>query len=376
MANAQAALKSRVQAFDWLRGLAVVFMIQCHALGLLTPDLQVSPVARFLRRLDGLVAPAFIFSAGFSLALVQVRGAATGPRWVRALKTLRRLLEVFLVAELVNWAWFPVWSEPHWLMRIDILHCIAISLVLALPLMSLLARQPKVLRWVALSAAAAVFFVSPYMESGWGALDWLLDSTPNACGKDCSATFPLFPWAGYVYLGASAGATAASGDLRTLLRWLGGIGLVSAALWTFSDQVKGLYPPHNYWVTDPANAGWRMTLVIAVLLGLLALEYRVPKAAGSAPLRLFNVYGTSSMASYFWHEMLLFFRMPLAYLIPWGFSITGTWGNKCGWAGYWALVLVLWSATFGLAWLTDRIYKRLDAKLPSLPVPQRLPPGT
>jgi hypothetical protein len=65
--------------------------------------------------------------------------------------------------------------------------------------------------------------------------------------------------------------------------------------------------------------------------------------------------------------MLLFFRMPLAYLIPWGFSTMGQWGGKTGWPGYWALVLALWSATWGLAWLTDRIYKRVDAKLPSLP---------
>ena len=84
---------ARVQAFDWLRGLAVAVMIQCHAMVLLLPALKEDPLFHWLVRLDGLVAPSFVFSAGFSLALVQVRGASGGARGVRVRKTLRRLGE-------------------------------------------------------------------------------------------------------------------------------------------------------------------------------------------------------------------------------------------------------------------------------------------
>ena len=104
---------ARVQAFDWLRGLAVLVMIQCHAMVLLHPALKDDPLFRVLARLDGLVAPAFTFSAGFSLALVQVRGATSGARATRVLKTLRRLGEVLAVATLVNWMWFPIFREPR-----------------------------------------------------------------------------------------------------------------------------------------------------------------------------------------------------------------------------------------------------------------------
>src|ERR671936_776509 len=163
---------SRILAFDWLRGIAVIVMIQTHAL---------------------------IFSAGFSLALVQVRGAAQGARWPRVRRTLRRLGEVLLVATLVNWMWFPLLREPRWIFRIDILHCIGLSLLIALPILAAFAPRPLVLRWIALALAAAAFGLSPLAEHVRGPLASLANGSTGS-------VFPLLPWAGYVYLGASAGA--------------------------------------------------------------------------------------------------------------------------------------------------------------------------
>src|SRR5947208_15853916 len=95
-------------------------MIQTHALTLLRPELRSGPLWTRLQWIDGLVAPAFIFSAGFSLGLVQVRGAAAGARWPRGRKTLRRLGEVLLVANVVRWVWFPVMRERCWLLWLDV----------------------------------------------------------------------------------------------------------------------------------------------------------------------------------------------------------------------------------------------------------------
>src|SRR6202048_4331511 len=100
----------RVRAIDWLRGLAVLLMIQTHALGLLRPELRGGAAFNELQWLDGLVAPAFILAAGFSLALTQVRAAAAGgsadARRRRMLKTLRRIGEVLLVGTPLHWVWF------------------------------------------------------------------------------------------------------------------------------------------------------------------------------------------------------------------------------------------------------------------------------
>ena len=54
----------RIRAIDWLRGLAVLFMIQTHALGLLQPALREGSAFAALQWVDGLVAPAFILAAG------------------------------------------------------------------------------------------------------------------------------------------------------------------------------------------------------------------------------------------------------------------------------------------------------------------------
>src|SRR2546430_151864 len=116
------AQATRILAFDWLRGIAVVVMIQTHALTLLRPELR------------------------------------TGPLWSRLL----------------------------------------------------------VLRWVALGLALLVFGLSPFAECVHGPLAALTNGSTGS-------VFPLMPWAGYVYLGASAGATAAAGDVRALARWIVGL---------------------------------------------------------------------------------------------------------------------------------------------------------
>ena len=343
------SVAARVQAFDWLRGLAVLFMIQCHAMVLLLPSFKDEPLFRTLVRLDGLVAPAFIFSAGFSLALVQVRGAGgTGPRWPRIRKTLRRIGEVLAVATLVNWMWFPIFREPKWLLRLDILHCIGLSLLLALPVLVLLAPRPRVLRWVALGLAAATFGISPLLEQAPG-LDWLLNTSTGS-------VFGLLPWAGYVYLGASAGATAGLGDLWALVRWLAMIGLAGAAIWIATPWFKELYPPHNFWVTNPANCAQRWTVIMGALLALLWFEQKGGKLSKSAPVAFITAFGSSSMAAYFFHEALLYYRLPLV-----GFSFNAWWGQSCGWPKYWALTALLISCTYVLVRVTDKVYRRIDA---------------
>jgi len=342
---------ARVQAFDWLRGLAVLFMIQCHAMVLLLPDLKDQPLFRTLVRLDGLVAPAFIFSAGFSLALVQVRGAASGgPRWPRVRKTLRRIGEVLAVATLVNWMWFPIFREPKWLLRLDILHCIGLSLLLALPLLVLLAPRPRVLRWVTLALAALTFGLSPLLEHA-PPLDWLLNNNGGS-------VFGLLPWAGYVYLGASAGATAGLGQLWALVRWLAMIGLAGAAIWIATPWFRDLYPPHQFWVTNPANCAQRWTVIMGVLLLLLWFEQKGAGLVKSAPVRFVSAFGGTSMAAYFFHEALLYFRLPLV-----GFSFNAWWGKSCDWPKYWALTALLIGITYLLVLLTDRVYRKVDAKL-------------
>ena len=102
---------------------------------------------------------------------------------------------------------------------------------------------------------------------------------------------------------------------------------------------------------------------MAVLLLLLAIEARVPAGQRrSAPVRLLELFGTSSLAAYFWHEMLIYYEVR-------GVSLVRLAGGRCGWAGFAGLVVLLVAATAVLSWLTDRIYRRIDRRPAPRPVP-------
>jgi uncharacterized membrane protein len=338
---------TRIRAIDWLRGLAVLLMIQTHALALLRPELRSGPLFDSLQWVDGLVAPAFIFAAGFSMALTQVRAAsapaAAEERRRRMLRTVRRLAEVLLVGILVNWMWFPIFRQPRWIVRMDILPCIGLSLLLALPILFALAPYPRGLRWASLLLAAAVFGVSPLAEPLGAPWNRFLNQHGDA-------VFPLLPWAGYVYLGAATGSATAEQGRRGAAVWLAALAAAGIAVWWLTPWFAALYPPHEFWVMNPANAARRWTQVSLAALVLLVVEQRMPGSwRESPPLRFVEVFGTSSLAGYFFHEMLLFFRI-------FGFSFEAGWGKSCSWPQYGVLTILVAACTFVLTWLTARVY--------------------
>jgi uncharacterized membrane protein len=351
----------RIRAIDWLRGLAVLFMIQTHALGLLRPALRAGSAFAALQWMDGLVAPAFILAAGFSMALTQVRAAA-GPgaadaRRRRMRRTLRRLGEVLLVGVLVNWMWFPILREPRWIVRMDILPCIGISLLIALPILFALAPRPAALRWTALLLAALAFGLAPLAESLGPPWDRFLNQRADA-------VFPLLPWAGYVYLGAAVGSAAAEKGARGAALWLAGLAGAGILTWVATPWFAAAYPPHHFWVTNPANSARRWTQVCLLALVLLGLEQRVQGSwRESLPVRFVEVFGMSSLAGYFFHQALLFYRV-------FGFSFQSRWGESCSWPKYAALVGLLIACTFALTWLTDRVYQRVDRRLAETRTPE------
>jgi uncharacterized membrane protein len=356
---------ARVKAFDWLRGLAVLVMIECHAMVLLRKELLASRPAAWMDWLNGLVAPSFIFAAGFSLALTQVRTASSGaPRRARLLRTLRRIAEVLAVGTLINWVWFPISVEPRWLLRVDILQCIGVSLLFALPLFAALARRPQALVAASLGVAGVLFFVAPFADGYRGPMqDWINKTGP------WQTVFPLLPWAGWIFLGGALGALAAAASLSAVRRLLLGLALASLGVWLLGPLWLRLYPPHAFWLTDPANSAQRCFFVALLLLGLLALEARATASSrASFPVRFVEVFGTSSLAAYFFHQMLLYYQVR-------GVSLAGVAGGRCGWLGYAALTTAVVATTAALAAVTDRLYRWLDGPRGAAPMtPPRVAP--
>lgn len=340
-APAAVAGPERVRAVDWLRGLAVLFMVQCHSLDLLLPELRRSEAARRLLQVDGLVAPAFLFAAGFALALLQVRSAAAGGQRERLGRAVQRVGVVLGAAAFMNFLWFhpKLLREPWWLVRLDILLCAGVALVAVLPVSAGLAARPRVLRGVALGLALTVFGLSPFGEGTQGAWAWVLR-------KSADTPFPVVPWLGYGWLGAYAGAVAGEEGRRGLVRalWLlMGLGLAG---WFAAEPLRELYPEHRFYVTNPSNAATRWLWVCALLRVLLAVEERLGARAPASPVRRFvERFSACSLSAYVFHQVLLYY--PLL-----GFSFQAAWGGRSGWGQYVLLTGLLVALTYGLclAW--------------------------
>lgn len=354
----------RIQAFDWLRGVAVLVMIQTHCLGLLLPSLAGTPFHVQLVAIDGLVAPSFIFSAGFALALVQVRAARAGKREGQVKKSAKRITEVLLVASLINAIWFPFLREPKWFLRIDILHCIAISLFALLPLLATLAAKPKVLRWVTLGVALAIFGVSPLGEQVTGFPSLFLNTNFGWLDDTTGASFPLLPWSGYVFLGASFGATVGGMQReRELWAWLGLLIGLGGLMWWQSKVFNDLYPTHHFWVTNPANAAHRWTRVLVLVALFRLLERRWPPLAKTKPFTWLAAFGGASLSAYFFHEMWLFQRHIGVF--------SKFFREKADWPLFWGLVTALITLTWISVKLWDRVEPKLRARLTSSATPPR-----
>jgi uncharacterized membrane protein len=328
-------------------------MIQTHALALLRPDLLASPVAHRLDWIDGLVAPSFILTSGFALALVQVRAAHGGHRLRRTLKNLRRIGEVLLVACYMVTLWFPIAVEPRWLWRIDILQCIGLSLLAALPLFALLAGRPRLLAGICAALGIGALVGTPLVwRASTGFAAQLFSS------NDGGTPFPLFPWAGYIFLGGSLGALAARGKLRDLVLAVVALGVLGAALIPLGARLAALRPGWQWWVTE--NHGQRVLVVSALILLFLAAERWLPETVRRGRVvRFFDVFGTSSLAAYFGHEVMLFKNV-------FGVCFHTLWGKNADWAQYWMLVAALIALTLVFTWIVAYLYDHAGGWLRAL----------
>jgi uncharacterized membrane protein len=182
---------SRFDAIDVARGVAVAAMVVYHFgwdlsfLRLIATDLIRDPAWRWFAR--G-IAGSFLALAGIGLALAHAQG-------FRPHSFLRRLAKIAGAAALVSVATYFVFPESY--IFFGILHCIAVSSVLALPFL----RAPI---WTAAVAAAICFTApliarSPFWDHDW--LDWLGLGAQEPFTNDY---VPIFPWFGLVLLGLAA----------------------------------------------------------------------------------------------------------------------------------------------------------------------------
>src|SRR6476661_6212918 len=124
----------RFPFLDWMRGLAVVLMIQCHTFNSFARmDVRDGGPYVLSQFIGGMAAPLFLFMAGMTLAFhmesVARRVATPVARWWAALRRGAYVLGIaylFRASNVVASLPRPDWHE---LTKVDILNCMGLAML-------------------------------------------------------------------------------------------------------------------------------------------------------------------------------------------------------------------------------------------------------
>jgi uncharacterized membrane protein len=201
-ASGTPAVSTRIVAIDALRGLAIIAMIAYHIafdlnwFGIFSADFNREPLWLTLR---ALIVSSFLVLVGIGLVLAQRADTTPARFW-------RRIALIAFCAALVSAVSYVVF--PRSFVTFGILHCIALSSVLAWPLV----RIP----WAALviglvAIALGLQLQVPAFDSAW--LNWVGLMTHKPATEDY---VPLLPWFGVVCVGVTVGNVLAARNFSPL----------------------------------------------------------------------------------------------------------------------------------------------------------------
>lgn len=202
-------MKSRLIFVDLLRGWATIVMIEVHVFNaFILPPLKSTDWYGLLNYINGIVAPTFIFVAGFVFVYVSERKIDDFRNYGKAFwRQIYRILQIWALGYLLHLPFFS-WArmlhestQDDWLKfyQSDVLNCIAAGLMF-LFLARIWIKSNEAYRWFLLVAGLAIAFVSPFI--------WDIDFNKYVApqlgayvnGQHFSG-FPLFLWIAFMMAG-------------------------------------------------------------------------------------------------------------------------------------------------------------------------------
>jgi len=303
-------------------------MIETHVVNaLLLPALRQGPFFKVVNFINGLVAPTFLFCAGFAFAITLDRNwddvLRLGKTFWRYTMRMGFILAVGYMLHLPHFsfrrlvaledpgAWTPFFQS-------DILHVIALTLLFLL-ISAAIARRRPVLTALALASGLGCIFAAPLVRAGdYSAFPVFL--RPYLSGEYMSQ-FPLFPWSAFLLGGAVTGflflpmrSAHREGLFMLRLSVLATSAIAGAIL--IAVLPFRLYPADDFWGPSP----WFFIVRSGLVMLLLALLWRLdgprpdpprPPVVVRSPVTLF---GRESLVVYVVHLLIVY-----GYMLRWSF---------------------------------------------------------
>jgi len=206
---------SRLVFIDWLRGFSILFMIETHAFNsLLKPLLKEEGWFHLLNFFNGLVAPSFLFVSGWAFAIASKRKLEDlhrfGPAFWQQLKGIGLIWILGYTLDLPGFAHSALrrgGNAAAWrsLLQVDILHCIAVGLLVLFVIRMLITTEDRFGRVLWLGVFVVVL-VTPWV---WASerLERLPIAVSGYWTEQAYALFPQFPWLGFLMLGGACAIT-------------------------------------------------------------------------------------------------------------------------------------------------------------------------
>jgi len=202
--------RPRLAWLDFFRGAAVLVMIETHVINtFLAAGLREGGWFPLLNYANGLVAPSFLFIAGFVQGIERRTSPGKPINFQRCASRLLGIVALgyalhFPVAELATHRWADALRVGT---QVDVLQCLAIGLGFLLGLtwwvQRFAGRQSEAIWWGGVAVLAIASVLGAPLAQGWMGAPMALRAWFNGT---TGSLFPLFPWIGFVFLGALMGA--------------------------------------------------------------------------------------------------------------------------------------------------------------------------